>query len=91
MEAVLLTDTMDEGIALMAEVATRPSFPEQETERVRAESLDALVAREDEPANVADDRVALEVFGRFPFAVSDPEPMFDAMLGSIFIPMGIEE
>ena len=35
--------------------------------------------------------VALEVFGRFPFAVSDPEPMFDAMLGSIFIPMGIEE
>lgn len=62
-EAVLLTDTMDEGIALMAEVATRPSFPEQETERVRAESLDALVAREDEPANVADDRVALEVFG----------------------------
>ena len=62
-EAVLLTDTMDEGIALMAEVATRPSFPEQETERVRAESLDALVAREDEPANVADDRTALEVFG----------------------------
>jgi len=62
-EAVLLTDTMDEGIALMAEVATRPSFPEQETERVRAESLDALVAREDEPANVADDRTSLEVFG----------------------------
>lgn len=62
-EAVLLTDTMDEGIALMAEVATRPSFPQQETERVRAESLDALVAREDEPANVADDRTALEVFG----------------------------
>ncbi|HEY0014911.1 MAG TPA: pitrilysin family protein [Longimicrobium sp.] len=62
-EAVLLTDTMDEGIALMAEVATRPSFPEAETERVRAESLDALIAREDEPANVADDRAALEVFG----------------------------
>lgn len=62
-EAVLLADTLDEGIALMAEVASRPSFPEQETERVRAESLDAIVARDDEPANVADDRAALEVFG----------------------------
>ncbi|HVH11525.1 MAG TPA: pitrilysin family protein, partial [Longimicrobium sp.] len=62
-EAVLLSETLDEGIALLAEVATRPAFPEAETERVRAESLDALVAREDEPANVADDRAALEVFG----------------------------
>lgn len=62
-EAVLLSETLDEGIALLAEVATRPAFPEAETERVRAESLDALIAREDEPANVADDRAALEVFG----------------------------
>jgi predicted Zn-dependent peptidase len=62
-EAVLLSETLEEGIALLAEVATRPSFPEAETERVRAESLDALIAREDEPANVADDRAALEVFG----------------------------
>jgi AcrR family transcriptional regulator len=35
--------------------------------------------------------VALEVFGRFPFAVSDPEPMFDAMLENMLIPMGIDE
>ncbi|PRY45862.1 TetR/AcrR family transcriptional regulator [Umezawaea tangerina] len=35
--------------------------------------------------------VALEVFGRFPLAVSDPEPMFDAMLASLLVPMGIEE
>ena len=62
-EAVLLSETLEEGIALLAEVATRPAFPEKETERVRAESLDALVAREDEPANVADDRAALELFG----------------------------
>lgn len=62
-EAVLLSETLDEGIALLAEVVTRPAFPEAETERVRAESLDALVAREDEPANVADDRASLELFG----------------------------
>jgi predicted Zn-dependent peptidase len=62
-EAVLLSETLDEGIALLAEVTTRPAFPEKEVERVRAESLDALIAREDEPANVADDRATLEVFG----------------------------
>jgi zinc protease len=62
-EAVLLSETLAEGVALMAEVVTRPSFPAREVERVRAESLDALVARRDEPANVADDRTLLEVFG----------------------------
>ena len=62
-EGVLLSETLDEGIALLAEVATHPAFPEHETERVRAESLDALIARADEPANIADDRTALEVFG----------------------------
>jgi zinc protease len=62
-EGLLLSETLEEGIALLAEVATQPAFPEREVERVRAESLDALIAREDEPANVADDRTALEVFG----------------------------
>ncbi|MFE2752407.1 TetR/AcrR family transcriptional regulator [Actinosynnema sp. NPDC059335] len=32
--------------------------------------------------------VALEVFGRFPFAVSNPEPMFDSMLDRILGEMG---
>lgn len=62
-EAVLLADTLAEGIALLAEVVRRPAFPERETERIRAESLDALLARDDEPSNVADDRVSLELFG----------------------------
>lgn len=62
-ELLLLSETLREGVGLLAEMASRPSFPEHETERVRAESLDALVARHDEPANVADDRAALEVFG----------------------------
>jgi len=62
-ELVLLSETLREGVGLLAEMASKPSFPEHEVERVRAESLDALVARHDEPANVADDRAALEVFG----------------------------
>ncbi|HEX8906847.1 MAG TPA: pitrilysin family protein, partial [Longimicrobiaceae bacterium] len=62
-ELVLLSETLREGVGLLAEMASKPSFPEHETERIRHESLDALVARHDEPANVADDRAALEVFG----------------------------
>jgi zinc protease len=62
-ELVLLSETLREGVGLLAEMASRPSFPEHETERIRAESLDALIARHDEPANVADDRAGLEVFG----------------------------
>ncbi|NUT47512.1 MAG: TetR/AcrR family transcriptional regulator [Saccharothrix sp.] len=33
--------------------------------------------------------VALEVFGRFPFAVSDPGPLFDSMLAEILGGMGL--
>jgi zinc protease len=62
-EGLFLSETLAEGIALLADVVARPSFPHDETERVRAESLDALVARLDEPANVAEDRVAIETFG----------------------------
>ncbi|HEY0022512.1 MAG TPA: pitrilysin family protein [Longimicrobium sp.] len=62
-EAVFLSETLAEGIALMAEVAIRPTFPEREVERIRAESLDAILSRLDEPANLAEDRSAMEVFG----------------------------
>jgi zinc protease len=59
----LLSETLAEGLGLLAEVAIRPIFPDREVERVRAESLDALEARADEPANVADDRASESVFG----------------------------
>ncbi|WP_433266841.1 TetR/AcrR family transcriptional regulator [Actinosynnema sp. CS-041913] len=35
--------------------------------------------------------VALEVFGRFPFAMSNPEPMFDSMLAEILGGMGFTD
>ncbi|SES42749.1 TetR/AcrR family transcriptional regulator [Lentzea albida] len=35
--------------------------------------------------------VALEVFGRFPFAVSNPEPMFDSMLDQMLADIGFAE
>jgi len=35
--------------------------------------------------------VALEVFGRFPFAVTNPEPMFDSMLDQMLMDIGFAE
>jgi zinc protease len=59
----LLAETADEGLELLAEVLARSTFPDREVERVRSEALDALQARLDEPANVADDVVAVSLFG----------------------------
>jgi zinc protease len=67
LEVVLLSETLAEGVALLAEIVTRPTFPPDQTERIRAESLDALIARLDEPANVADDRALREAFGDHPY------------------------
>jgi zinc protease len=63
LDLVLLSETLHEGLELFAELVTRPAFPAREVERTRAETLDALAARVDEPANVVDDRTAEEVFG----------------------------
>lgn len=35
--------------------------------------------------------VALEVFGRFPFAVTNPEPMFDSMLDQMLTDIGLDK
>jgi zinc protease len=59
----LLAETLDEGLTLLADVVARAAFPPREVERLRAESLDALEARLDEPANVADDHASEAVFG----------------------------
>ncbi|MEX2583212.1 MAG: pitrilysin family protein [Gemmatimonadota bacterium] len=59
----LLAETLEEGLDLLASVVVTPSFPSREVERLRAESLDALEARLDEPANIADDHVDEAVFG----------------------------
>jgi len=59
----LLSETLDEGLSLLSEVVGTPTFPDREVERTRSELLDALLARMDEPANVADDHAAEALFG----------------------------
>jgi zinc protease len=60
----LLAETLDDGLHLLASVVADAAFPNREVERVRAEVLDALEARLDEPANVADDHASESVFGK---------------------------
>jgi zinc protease len=64
----LLSETMVAGFDLLADVVLHPAFPADEVERARAETLDAFEARADEPANVADDRTSVEIFGAHPYA-----------------------
>ncbi|CAN5771000.1 pitrilysin family protein [soil metagenome] len=58
-----LSETLAPALELLALVVTRPTFSPVETERIRAETLDALDARLDEPANVADDALSVALFG----------------------------
>ncbi|HET7273762.1 MAG TPA: pitrilysin family protein [Longimicrobiaceae bacterium] len=60
---VLLSETLREGVDLLGELVIRPTFPSTEVERARAETVDLLASRVDEPANVADDRMSEEIFG----------------------------
>jgi zinc protease len=62
-ELLSLSETLREAVEILAEVVTRPTFPAAEVERVRREVLDALDARRDEPANVADDLLSSAIFG----------------------------
>jgi predicted Zn-dependent peptidase len=54
---------LKEGLALMADVALRPTFPTEELERVRKERLTALLQAKDDPASVAPLAFARTVFG----------------------------
>lgn len=62
-EAAFLTETLGEGLGLLAQLVSCPSFPAHEVERARAETLDMLEAREDEPANLAEDRLSELLYG----------------------------
>jgi zinc protease len=54
---------LQDGLALMADVALRPTFPTEELERVRKERLTALLQAKDDPASVAPLAFARTVFG----------------------------
>lgn len=82
-DLLLLRETLADGLDLLAEILTRPSFPEDELGRVRRETVDALEARLDEPANVADDALAEALYpdghpyGRLPLGTIESVARLD--------------
>ena len=55
---------LDDALALMADVALRPDFPETELQRLRKEALTDLLQARDEPGALASRALAQAVFGR---------------------------
>ncbi len=59
----LLAGQLEAGLELLAEVATRPSFPAEEVERARRNRTTDLLRRRDQPALVASDHFQAQVYG----------------------------
>lgn len=62
-----LTATMAPGSEVLADLVRRPTFPEQEVERIRNEQIAGIVQRRSEPRGLAN-----ELAGRFIYAESSP-------------------
>ncbi len=54
---------LEQALAIMADVALRPTFPDDELERLREERLTALLQARDDPAAVVGPAFATVVFG----------------------------
>jgi zinc protease len=57
------TNQLDSALALFADVALRPSFPETDFERVKKNRLTALVQLKDRPTAIADQAYASILYG----------------------------
>jgi zinc protease len=63
----LLAEHLDDALALLAEVALQPSFPEAEVERLRRRRLAELLRRRSSPALLAEERFARALYGGGPY------------------------
>lgn len=57
------TEQMDSALALMSDVVLRPTFPEDEFERIKRERLTALLQLKDRPSAIADLAFPAILFG----------------------------
>ena len=60
--AGVLSSNLPAALELLAEVATSPTFPPEELERLRRQRLAELLRRRHDPAILADERVTEEIF-----------------------------
>ena len=62
----------EEVFELLADVALRPSFPEDELELVKANAQQNLIAQRAQPSFLASEAVARILFGEHPYSVVSP-------------------
>ncbi|MGI8705557.1 MAG: M16 family metallopeptidase [Sphingomicrobium sp.] len=63
----VLSEHADEAVALIADVALRPDFPETELERVRSSLLRNLAVAQTQPQSTADAALAASYYGDHPY------------------------
>ncbi len=61
--AAMLTQNVDAGLELLAEIALTPTFPEKEIERIRRQRLAEMMRRGFDPGAQADDRLSEVIYG----------------------------
>jgi zinc protease len=72
--ASALTPFADEIFELMADVSLRPTFPEDELELTKQNTLQNLIAQRGQAAFLANERVSKVVYGAHPYHVVAPTP-----------------
>ncbi len=60
----VLSDRLDAGLELMADVALAPTFPDAEVERLRTRRIAGIQAEKSSPGTIASNAVAAALFGR---------------------------
>lgn len=65
--ALVTSDQLDLGLRLLADVVLRPTFPEDEIDRWRSQSLSGLQIQHEDPNYLADAALARLIFGSHPF------------------------
>ncbi len=65
-----LTDHLDSGLDLLADVVMNPTFPQDELETERKRTLSTLQVAQSQPAFLAQRRFMREVYGAHPYGVS---------------------
>ncbi|HKG15198.1 MAG TPA: pitrilysin family protein [Pyrinomonadaceae bacterium] len=64
----------EEVMGLLADVALRPSFPEDELNLVKSNAQQNLIAQRAQPSFLASEAVARVLFGEHPYSVVSPTP-----------------
>lgn len=67
-EASVLTRDLGLALDLVSDVALRPSFPEEELERYKLQTISEILYNKDDPGIIADEHFARFVYGDHPYA-----------------------